>query len=165
MVGRVVLASGILAILLFLWIGSRLLFWLSLVVVAGHCLCSWSLLQCARRGFARRLVGLRDALLYSRTLEKKLQNDQSVDAIERDDVDILIDKAFRGCIGPKDVPGWALCDIQQITEFQDLCCGETRGLDPDAQPTWLCLVDTPLMVGCPMLLAAALIMKVTGYYG
>jgi hypothetical protein len=162
MVGRIMLGAGILAALLSFSMDCHLLFWLSVAVVAGYYLTSWFLLCCARRGFAKRLTGLREALLYSRTLEKRLQNNHSVDVIERDDVDVLIAKVLRGWTAPKDIPGWAICDIHQINELQGLCQGDTRGLDPDAQPTWLCVVGTLFLVGCPVLFVLAFVRKVAG---
>ena len=165
MVGRIMLGAGILAVLLFGSMGSWLLFCLSAGIAAIAGVTSWLSVWYARHGFAKRVADLRESLLYSRTLEKRLHNDHSVDLIERDDVEVLIAKVLRGRTEPGDLPGWAICDIHQIDEVKGLCQGNLRAIDPDAQPAWLCVVGTLFLAGCPVLLVIACLMKMVGLHG
>lgn len=156
-IGRIMLGAGILATFVFFILNCKILFWFSVGIVAAAYVTSWLSCRCAKHGFTRRVVDLREKLLYSRTLEKKLQGDTSISPIEKDDVEVLIAKIFRGTLD--DIPNWAICDIRQVNELKGLYQENQNCLDPDAQPTWLCLIGTILLIGCPILLVIALIMS------
>ena len=156
-IGRIMLGAGVLATLVFFILNCKILFWFSMGIVAAAYFTSWLLCCCARHGFTKRVIDLKEKLLYSRTLEKKLQGDTSISPIEEDDVDVLIAKIFRGTLD--EIPSWAICDIRQVNELKGLYQKYPDRLDPNAQPTWLCLIGTILLIGCPILLVIALIMS------
>lgn len=159
-IGRAVSGTGILAAVVFFSLNHSILFWLSVGVVTALYVAWWLSLLYARRGFARRVSDLRASLLYSRTLEKRLNGDHSADPVEKDDVDVLIARLLRGTLD--DIPGWAITDVYQINDLKSLIQANSDQVDPDAQPTWLCLIVTLLLIGCPILLALALIMRIAG---
>jgi hypothetical protein len=149
-------AAGIAASGVFLANGRMVYFWVSVGIVVSHYAVAWLCLLHAKQGFARRVSQLRNDLLHSRTLGKRLAGDNSVSAIEADDVDLLI---ARLCSGVMDeIPSWALTDIGRIDEVKCLLEAYPDRVDPDAQPTWLCLTGTVLLLACPVLLVIALVM-------
>ena len=160
MIGYVASGTGIVAAVIFLSLDRTILFCISVCVVALLYFTWWLLLFYARSGFSRRVSALRTSLLYSRTLEKKLEGKDSVDPIEKDDVDVLIARVLRQTT--EDIPSWAVTDIDQINDLKNLVKENSDQLDPDAQPTWLCLISTLLLIGCPILFVLALIMRIGG---
>jgi hypothetical protein len=158
MIGLIISGCGILASVVFLSLDHRILFWISLCVVALYYITGQLLLSCARRGFSKRVNALRTNLLHSRTLEKKLKGNNSTEPIEKDDVDVLIAQLLLGTT--EDIPSWSITDIDQINDLKTIIQENPDRLDPDAQPTWLCLISTLLFIGCPILLVLALIMRI-----
>jgi hypothetical protein len=161
MIGRIMLGAGILAVVLFLRIGSWPLVSISGIAVTGAYVTSRISLACARRGFSKRVADLREALLYSRTLEKRLRKDDSIDPVERDDVEILISQVLCGRL--ERIPSWAICDVQLIEDLRHLRQAYPDRCDPDAQPTWLCLIGTSALVGCAILFGVAVVMSIVVY--
>ena len=158
--GCAVFVTGILAAVVFFSLDNNILFWLSVGVVTALYVTWWLSLLYAKRGFARRVSDLRASLLYSRTLEKRLNGNHSADPIEKDDVDVLIARLLLGTLDK--IPGWAITNVYQINDLKSLVQANSDQVDPDAQPTWLCLIGTLLLIGCPILLVLALIIKIAG---
>lgn len=160
MIGHIVSGTGVVATVIFLSRGYSILFWISVSVVALLYITWWLLLCYARRGFSRRVSDLRTSLLNSRTLEKRLKGNHSIDPMEKDEVDVLIARLLRGTM--EDIPGWAITEVYQINDLKGLVQENSDQVDPDAQPTWLFIISILLFIGCPILLLLALIMSIAG---
>ena len=137
----------------------------SLLWVAASCLALvfltfWLLLIYAKRGYAGRLNQLRKNLLRMRTIEKRAGGDDSVDPIERDDVDVLIAHIHRKTLDEFPVPAWAILCLREIEEYQELY-ESSPGVDPQSQPTWLVLLNILFLLACLILLVMALAMHFT----
>jgi hypothetical protein len=156
--GYILSGTGIFAALIFLSLGSYILFWLSISVISFLYITWWLLLKYSSYGFAKRVNELRASLIYSRTLEKRIEGDLSTDPIEKDDVDVFISQLLLGTM--EEIPSWAITDIDQINDLKTIIQENPDRLDPDAQPTWLCFISTLFFIGCPILLVLALIMKI-----
>ncbi|MBL7186591.1 MAG: hypothetical protein ISS70_09715 [Phycisphaerae bacterium] len=120
----------------------------------------WLLLIYAKRGYAGRLNQLRKNLLRMRTIEKRAGGDDSVDPIERDDVDVLIAHIHRKTLDEFPVPAWAILCLREIEEYQELY-ESSPGVDPQSQPTWLVLLNILFLLACLILLVMALAMHFT----
>ena len=158
MIGHVVSFSGVIASVIFFSLGRDILFWISGCMVVLLYITWVLLLFYAKHGFSERISDLRNSLLNSRTLEKRIKGNNSIDLIEQDDVDVLISGLLRETM--EEIPSWAVTEIYQINDLKKLVQDSSDRVDPDAQPTWLCSVSILFFIGCPILFVLALIMSI-----
>lgn len=160
-VGRTVVKSlivaGMASAVLFWRVQNTALFGAAVVCVVLVFFTFWLLLVCAKHGYDTRLQRLRHNLLRQRTIEKRLNGDSSADAIERDDVDVLIAHVHRKTLDEYPIPPWAILCRDEINEYRQLY-ESSPGVDPESQPMWLILVNNLLLLACPILFVIAVLL-------
>jgi len=145
-IGKLAPAFGVLGAIILYAKGHPWWFGFSLVCIVSSVAASWWLAAAARKRYALRIARLRGRLLYSRTLEKRLEGNSAVDPIEKDDVDVLVGRILRRTLDT--VPSWAICDIREINDVRAMVESCPNGLDPDAQALWLTIVYAVVLLGC-----------------
>ena len=158
---KAMIFAGIVSTILFWRMENTTLFWMAVTCVALVFVTFWLLLGYAKRGYDSRLQQLRHDLLLQRTLEKRLAGEDSVDPIERDDVDVLIARIHRNTLDEFPIPAWAILCRDEINEYKQLY-QSSPGVDPQSQPMWLILLNNLFLLACPVLLAVAIVLHFKG---
>lgn len=155
---KVMIVAGIVSAILFWNMQNTTLFWVAVTCLALVIITFWSLLMFAKHGYNSRLSQLRQNLIRMRTIEKRAGGDYSVDAIEKDDVDVLIAHIHRKTFDEFPVPDWAILCLNKIEEYQNLY--ETSpSVDPQSQPVWLLLLNNLFLLACLILLVVAVVLQ------
>lgn len=162
--GRVIvkalIIAGVVSAVLFWKMRNTTLFWASVGCLAMVFFTSWLLLIYAKRGYYNRLNRLRQNLLSQRTLEKRIGGDDSVNPIEKDDVDVLTARIRRKTLDEFPIPAWAILCLREIEEYQKLY-ESSPGADPQSQPTWLVFLNDLFLLACIILLVMAVVIYFT----
>jgi len=157
---KAIIVAGVVSAILFWKMRNTTLFWVAVSCLAMVFINFWLLLMYAKRGYDGRLRQLRKNLLRMRTIEKRAGGDDSVDPIERDDVDVLIAHIHRTTFDKFPVPAWAMLCLGEIEEYQKLY-ESSPGVDPQLQPTWLVFLNNVFLLACVILLVIAVVIHFT----